>query len=355
MKKDKKTAKPNRLELPQDKSALLRPFPTKSLEDSLVIPYAIKAKNGGNSWPPSEVAKALGMGQGNKFYYLSASSRDYGLTLGTRSTKAIELAPIGREIVYATSPVQKIDAYKKAFFSVAIFKQVFDYYNGGQLPELEYLKNTLTTQFKLDETYHEEFPVVFNANLAFLNRAGADTSTAPAGDPKLQEPTQSIVMGEPTQKDALTAFVVMPFNEKTDGYTKGFFDEVLKHLITPAAVKAGFKVETANKKGSDVIQSTIIKKLDASDLVIADLTEHNPNVLFELGWRMAHDKPVALIRAKGTGPIFDVDHMLRVHDYNPSLWKSTLEQDIPALSEHIKATWDNRDKEKSYMKILSEG
>ena len=40
----------------------------------------------------------------------------------------------------------------------------------------------------------------------------------------------------------------MPFSEKTPNYTKGFFDEVLKHLITPAAVKAGFRVETANKK-----------------------------------------------------------------------------------------------------------
>ena len=147
----------------------------------------------------------------------------------------------------------------------------------------------------------------------------------------------------------------MPFREKTSSYTAGFFDEVLKHLITPAAVKAGFRVETANKKGSDIIQSTIVNKLDTAELVIADLTEHNPNVLFELGWRMAHDKPVALIRAKGTGAIFDVDHMLRVHDYNPCLWKSTLDQDVPGLSEHIKATWDNKDKDKSYRKLLSEG
>lgn len=36
-------------------------------------------------------------------------------------------------------------------------------------------------------------------------------------------------------------------------------------------------------------------------MVLADLTEHYPNVLFELGMRMHLDKPVALVRAKGTG------------------------------------------------------
>ena len=67
---------------------------------------------------------------------------------------------------------------------------------------------------------------------------------------------------------------------------------------------------------------------------------------------MAHDKPVALIRAYGTGPIFDVDHLLRVFSYDPCLWKSTLEIDIPALTEHLKATWANKDDMNTYSKIL---
>lgn len=351
----KKTTKVGSIPKPKSKpKSAPRPFPPKSLEEALAIPMAIKEKNGGNPWPPKEISKLIGIGYSDNFYYLTASARDYGLTSGTRSTKTIELAPIGREIVYAESPQQRREGYKKAFFSIPLFKSVFEYYNGGQLPELEFLKNTLTTQFLLGEEYHDEFQSVFRANLSFLHNAGV-SSTPTGGDSKAApEKSQAIIIGEPTDKDARCAFVVMPFNEKTDTYTKGFFDEVLKHLITPAAVKAGFRVETANKKGSDVIQSTIVNQLDKADLVIADLSEHNPNVLFELGWRMAHDKPVALIRAKGTGPIFDVDHMLRVHDYNPCLWKSTLDQDIPALSEHIKATWDNKDKDKSYLKLLSE-
>ena len=58
-----------------------------------------------------------------------------------------------------------------------------------------------------------------------------------------------------------------------------------------------------------MIQATTINSLVEADLVIADLTEHNPNVLFELGVRMAQEKPVVLIRALGTPALFDVDNL----------------------------------------------
>jgi hypothetical protein len=128
----------------------------------------------------------------------------------------------------------------------------------------------------------------------------------------------------------------------------------MRHL-TPAAQASGFTVKTANRQGSDLIQSTIINDLIEADLVIADLTEHNPNVMFELGVRMTEDKPVVLIKALGTGPLFDVDNMLRAFEYSPNLWRTTLEKDSPNLKEFIKGTWDNRGSEKSYMKILRGG
>ncbi len=87
-------------------------------------------------------------------------------------------------------------------------------------------------------------------------------------------------------------------------------------------------------------------------MVIADLTEHNPNVLFELGMRMREDRPVVLIKAQGTGRVFDVDNMLRVFEYNPNLWQTTVEKDMPNLRDFIKGAWENRASEKSYMKIL---
>lgn len=144
----------------------------------------------------------------------------------------------------------------------------------------------------------------------------------------------------------------MPFSERLPNRPKGFFDEVFESLIKPAAEAAGFDVQTANKDGSDVIQSTIINELMDAELVIADLTDHNPNVLFELGFRMAQEKPVAIIKTGDTGRIFDVDNMLRVFEYNENLWTSTIKSDVPRLEGHIRATWDNREANRSYISIL---
>ena len=144
----------------------------------------------------------------------------------------------------------------------------------------------------------------------------------------------------------------MPFVERDAKHSTGFFAEVLRSLITPAAKDSQFTVKTANRQGSDLIQSTIINDLMEADLVIADMTEHNPNVMFELGMRMAEDKPVVLIKAHGTGPLFDVDNMLRVFEYSPNLWQTTIEKDLPNLRDFIKGAWENRTSEKSYMKIL---
>lgn len=152
--------------------------------------------------------------------------------------------------------------------------------------------------------------------------------------------------------NAPVCFVIMPFTERSDDYAVGFFDEVLEHLFTPAAKNAGFEVRTAMRTGSDIIQSTIVNDLLEADLVLCDMSEHNPNVLFELGLRIREEKPVALVKARGTGRVFDVDNMLRVVEYNPNLWPSTVEEDIPKIEEHIKATWNHRESDRTFMRIL---
>jgi len=152
------------------------------------------------------------------------------------------------------------------------------------------------------------------------------------------------------------AFIIMPFSEKgKEQRPPDFFNEVLNSLIKPACNAADFGVETAHAHGSDLIHHTIIRQLIEADLVVADLTDHNPNVLFELGIRIALDKPVLLIRAKGTPVIFDVDNMMRVCEYDPRLWKTTIVTDITSMTDHVKGAWENKEKNPSYMGILKTG
>lgn len=330
-----------------------RTFPHVSIEECRKIADTIKQYNAGNPWAPKDIATTLVMGMSNNFFYLTAGSRDYKLTLGTRDSEKIELSDLGRRMVYPKSPQEEAEAIQEAFRNVDLFKNVFDYYQGENLPDIQYLKNTLKTEFGVEEQYQDDFYDLYRKNLAYLKSKG-ELPVALTETSERKVIGNSIILGESSNSGKLVAFVAMPFSEKTSIYPKGYFDEVLKHLITPAAVKANFNARTAKKAGSEVIQSTIVNDLDSADLVIVDLTEHNPNVLFELGMRIAFDKPVCLIRAKGTAAIFDIDHMLRVYDYNPCMWPSTLEIDVPALTEHIEETWKNKNGDRSYLKILRE-
>lgn len=338
---------------PTSKNKAKRTFPHISIEECRKIADTIKQFNAGNPWAPKDIASALDMGMSNNFFYLTAGSRDYKLTIGTRDTEKIELSDLGRQLVYPKSPQEESEAIREAFRNVDLFKNVFDYYQGENLPDILYLKNTLKTEFGVEEQYQDDFYDLYRKNLAYLKSKG-ELPVVPAKTSEGKTVGNSIILGESSNAGKLVAFVAMPFSEKTSTYPKGYFDEVLKHLITPAAVKANFNARTAKKAGSEVIQSTIVNDLDSADLVIVDLTEHNPNVLFELGMRIAFDKPVYLIRAKGTAAIFDIDHMLRVYDYNPCMWPSTLEIDVPALTEHITETWKSKDGDRSYLRILRE-
>ncbi len=328
------------------------PFPRTTLEKALQIPYAIKEHNGGNPWEPDEVRKSIGVGTGgNSWFYWTAASRDYGLTIGTRDAEKIALSELGREIVYAPNQDSERTLKQNAFLNIELFKKVLEYYKGSNLPDMKYLGNTLQKEFGLASETHEEFAQTFRENCQYLGITSGMTSAPTAEDQGSVQVPGTVTLAEASGTSKLIAFVILPFVERDAKHPPGFFAEVLRSLITPAA-GAGFTVKTANRQGSDMIQSTIVNDLIESDLVIADLTEHNPNVMFELGFRMAQDKPVVLMKAQGTGPLFDVDNMLRVFEYSPNLWQTTIEKDMPNLRDFIKGAWDNRASDKSYMKIL---
>ena len=337
-----------------------RNFPRVTLEKALAIPRALKEKNAGNPWTPEDVAKVLNVSRKTpSFFYLTAAARDYGLTEGTNQAAKISLTDHGRLVVFPPSADAEREAKLKAFLKVDSFQKVLQHYKGSSLPEKEYLSNTLTKDFNIAPAVHDEFIKVFQENCKFLGIGAtfieADGALDNAGASEAVEVSnapQIITHSKPPKGKGPLCFVIMPFIERQDTHHKGFFKEVLESLIVPACSGLGFVVRSANREGSDVIQSTIVNDLLQADLVVADLTEHNPNVLFELGMRMAEDKPVALIRAKGTGKIFDVDNMLRVFDYDPCLWPSTINADLPNIQSHVKATWENRAKDVSYMRLL---
>ena len=282
-----------------------RTFPRKTLEQALRVPQAIKDKNGGNPWATEQIAAALGMGaKGTNFFYLAAASRDYGLTEGSRETAEISLSELGRRAVYPQSDTELHRALLDAFLNIEVFRRVLEHFGGNNLPERKFLENTLHQTFGVDPKYHDEFVDLFEKNCRFLSIGKEFSRGGPVPLPLATsiEDGSSVTVATPEDdEDAPLCFVIMPFTERDERHETGFFAETLQHVLTPAATAAGFRVATAQRTGTDIIQSTIVNDLLAADLVLADLTEHNPNVLFELGMRMHGTSPWRLCGRREPG------------------------------------------------------
>lgn len=101
-------------------------------------------------------------------------------------------------------------------------------------------------------------------------------------------------------------FVISPIGD-LDSETRKRSDQVLKHVIRPAATSCGYKAVRADEIDKPgMITSQVIQHVVNDALVVADLTERNPNVFYELAIRHALRKPLVQIIRKGEAIPFDV-------------------------------------------------
>lgn len=134
-------------------------------------------------------------------------------------------------------------------------------------------------------------------------------------------------------------FIIMPIAD-AEGYPKGHFKHVYDNIIAPACELAGFNPVRADEvKQTNLIHLDILKQLIEAPIAICDLSNRNPNVLFELGIRQAFDKPVVLIQESGTPKIFDIAP-LRYLEYCKEMKYHDVLSIQNELKESIKATYD---------------
>ena len=110
-----------------------------------------------------------------------------------------------------------------------------------------------------------------------------------------------------------TCFVIAPIGEP-DSDTRKRSDQVLRHIIRPAVKECGYqaiRADEIDKPG--IITSQVIQHVITDDLVIADLTERNPNVFYELAIRHALRKPFVQLIKKGERIPFDVAGTRTIH------------------------------------------
>lgn len=109
-----------------------------------------------------------------------------------------------------------------------------------------------------------------------------------------------------TKHEKKICFVISPIGEE-DSETRKRSDQVLKHIITGAVEQLGYEVIRADKISEPgIITHQILQHIVDSVLVVADLTERNPNVFYELALRHAIRKPLVQLIKKGELIPFDV-------------------------------------------------
>lgn len=103
-----------------------------------------------------------------------------------------------------------------------------------------------------------------------------------------------------------TCFIITPIGE--DGSTiRRHINGIIDSAIIPV-LGHNYEITVAHRMPSPgSINKQVIKNIYEADLVIANLTNLNPNVMYELAFRHAIRKPVITIMEKGSGSLpFDV-------------------------------------------------
>src|SRR5688572_2541033 len=89
--------------------------------------------------------------------------------------------------------------------------------------------------------------------------------------------------------------IVMPMSA-IDGCNEAHWADV-RHIIGQSIEKAGFDARLVSDADEvTIIQSTIVQNLSQFPIVVCDVSGKNSNVMFELGLRLAFDKPVVVIK-----------------------------------------------------------
>jgi len=144
--------------------------------------------------------------------------------------------------------------------------------------------------------------------------------------------------------------LVMPISE-IDGCSEAHWREV-QDILSDAIEETGFEpnlVSHADDVG--LIHKRIIQNLYENPLVVCDVSGKNPNVMFELGLRLAFDKPTIIVKDDQTTYSFDtggIEHL----EYPRDLRFSQIMEFKRRLGEKISATYEAFQSDENFTTFL---
>ncbi|HEX3625146.1 MAG TPA: hypothetical protein VH280_06960 [Verrucomicrobiae bacterium] len=144
--------------------------------------------------------------------------------------------------------------------------------------------------------------------------------------------------------------IVMPISA-IDGCTAEHWLDV-KEVLFEASETAGFDPHlVSDAEDVGIIQKRIIQNLYENPIVVCDVSGKNPNVMFELGIRLAFDKPTIIVKDDKTPYTFDtaqIEHL----NYPRDLRFNRIVAFKAELAEKIRATHSRAATDPNYTTFL---
>jgi hypothetical protein len=152
------------------------------------------------------------------------------------------------------------------------------------------------------------------------------------------------------QKAKKKCGIIMPIAQHQD-YSKEHWKEVLLILVETINQTEFEPRLVSDDVAIGLIHERIVNNIYTDDIVICDVSSKNPNVMFELGMRLAFDKPTIIIKDEKTGYSFDTGVIEHIN-YPSSLRFNKIVDFKNELIKRINATYEKSQSEPNYSPFL---
>jgi len=148
----------------------------------------------------------------------------------------------------------------------------------------------------------------------------------------------------------MTCGIIMPIAPHPD-YPTEHWKDVLG-ILNEAIRQTDFEPKlVSDDVAIGLIHDRIVTNIYNNEIVVCDVSSKNPNVMFELGLRLAFDKPTIIIKDETTGYSFDTGVIEHI-SYPSSLRFSQIVKFQDELVKKINATYKKSKEETNFSPFL---
>ncbi len=315
-------------------------FPRHAVGKAIRIAQAILDQNAGKSCSRADAAKFLGLSSpAGPFSVEISSAIKYGF-LEQPQAGHLQPSALAKKILRPQLPSDTIDGYRQAVMNAPDISDVYQHYRGENLPDDQFLRNTVVEIYKVPAESFQEFKQVFVESLEtaeLISRHGekiritdvvSSDAAAPAQSDRLKKLEKTTNVGAND-----SCFVMQPFAAPLGDY--------YEKIYRPAIEKAGLRPVRADAEifATGKIMDQVWHGINEAKVLVAELTTRNPNVFYELGLAHAMKKPVVLVSAREEDVPFDLQHIRVIYyDMSDPFWGNKL---IEKVAENILSAIQN--------------